>query len=143
MFSKTCEYAIKIMIYLAGKESNGVRIGLDEIADAIKSPRAFTAKILQQLARAQLLDSVRGRSGGFTIPKDKVITLAEIVSAIDGDKVMKGCVLGFKACSEEHPCPVHHKFKSVRDYLAGTLMSTSLDEIKTVLKQEGVFLVSR
>jgi len=143
MFSKTCEYAIKIMIYLAARQENGMRAGLDEIAVAIKSPRAFTAKILQQLARAQLLDSVRGRSGGFMLPTGKTITLAEIVSAIDGDKIMKGCVLGFNECSENHPCPVHHKFKSVRDYLAGTLMSTSLEELKGLLKNEGAFLVSR
>lgn len=142
MFSKTCEYAIKIMIYLAIRREKNNRAGLEEIADAIQSPKAFTAKILQQLARARLLESLRGRTGGFSLPKDRQIKLADIVEALDGDKIMKGCVLGFKTCSEVHPCPVHHKFKSVRDYLAGTLMTTSLEELKGVMEQQGVYLVS-
>jgi Rrf2 family transcriptional regulator, iron-sulfur cluster assembly transcription factor len=32
-------------------------------------------------------------------------------------------------CSEDHPCPVHHKFKAVRDHLTGMLQTTSLKDI--------------
>jgi Rrf2 family iron-sulfur cluster assembly transcriptional regulator len=139
MFSKTCEYAIKMMIFLAAKQE-GVRVGLEEIAQAIDSPKAFTAKILQQLARAGLLDSLRGRTGGFTLPDRHSITLADIVRAIDGDKVMYGCVLGFKACSEARPCPAHFKFKSVRDHLSGTLLTTSIDELRGVVTDKSGYL---
>lgn len=143
MFSKSCEYAIKVMIFIAVRQEAGARIGLDEIAEAIKSPKPFTAKILQQLARAQLLDSVRGRSGGFILATEKQITLGDIVSAIDGEKIITGCVLGFKDCSEVHPCPVHYKFKSVREFLTGTLLKTSMEELKEVMEEQDVYLVSR
>lgn len=143
MFSRTCTYAIKTMIYLASRRGKTAgMVGLQEIAEAIGSPKAFTAKILQQLTKAKLLDSIRGRNGGFAVPEGKVITLADIVSAIDGDELMTGCVLGFKECSAQHPCPVHHKFVSIRDYLSGTLNTTTLTELQQVLENERVFLKS-
>ena len=45
MFSKTCEYALKIMMYLAVHQPENRLVGLKEIAQAIDSPVAFTAKI--------------------------------------------------------------------------------------------------
>ncbi|HUF09173.1 MAG TPA: Rrf2 family transcriptional regulator [Rhodothermales bacterium] len=140
MFSKTCEYAIKIMICVATAPGDGVRMGLDEIAEAVQSPKAFTAKILQQLARAGLLDSARGRNGGFMMPSITPIYLADIVAAVDGSGIMKDCVLGFNECSDEHPCPVHHKMRIVRDHLAVTLKSTSLHELKEVMERRDAYL---
>ena len=129
MFSKACEYALKTMIYLAADPQKEKRVGLREIAGAIDSPEAFTAKILQQLVRAGLLRSVRGPNGGFQLRQNAAITLAEVVSAIDGDSLLKSCVLGLERCSERHPCPVHDKFKAVRDHLAGVLGSTHIDDL--------------
>lgn len=135
MFSKSCIYAIKIMIYLAlQKEGDATYIGVSQVAEAIGSPKAFTAKILQQLSKAGLLDSLRGPNGGFCLPEDKKVSLADIVLEIDGDQLLDGCILGFKECSEERPCPAHFKLKSVRDYLKGALVSTDIEEMKRVIK---------
>ena len=141
MFSKACTYAIKTMIYLASRrDQDAGMVGLQEIAEAIGSPKAFTAKILQQLTRAKLLDSMRGRSGGFELPAGKIISLAEIVRAIDGDALLTGCVLGFEECSMEHPCPMHHKFIGIRDYLSGTLNTTTLAELQQLVAEDRAFL---
>ena len=141
MFSKTCEYAIKIMIYIASRHKDeSIRAGLDDISRAIDSPKPFTAKILQQLSRAELLDSLRGPTGGFLITKNKMITLADIVLAIDGDGLTMGCVLGFKVCEEEHPCPVHFKFKALKETLKFTLSNTSLSDLKDSLTNNDVYL---
>src|SRR5690606_17122287 len=100
MFSKTCEYAIKIMVFIQTLESKGEHIGLKLIAQEIDSPQAFTAKILQRLVRARLLKSVRGPHGGFRINQKRVpIYLKDIVVAIDGDGLFTKCVLGFETCS--------------------------------------------
>ncbi|MEP4092672.1 Rrf2 family transcriptional regulator [Reichenbachiella sp.] len=142
MFSKTCEYAIKIMIYISSrKEEENMRTGLDEIAEAIDSPKAFTAKILQQLAKAGILESVRGRSGGFSLPPKKTIALSDVIVAIDGDKLIKRCVLGFRECSDLTPCPIHHRFKPVRLAMTETFESTSLEELKGIMEENKVFLI--
>jgi Rrf2 family protein len=130
MFSKACKYAINAMIYMATLPEKRERAGLKEISKAINSPEAFTAKILQDLVKNDLLTSVKGPNGGFHLRGDaSKIFLSEIGPSIDGDMIFTGCALGLETCSEEHPCPVHHKFKAVRDHLTGMLMTTSLKDV--------------
>lgn len=130
MFSKACKYAINAMIYLATLPGEQQRAGLKDISKAINSPEAFTAKILQNLVKDELLLSVKGPNGGFMINgKAEMIHLAQVVESIDGNMIFTGCALGLKKCSEEHPCPVHHKFKAIRDHLTGMLVTTNLKDV--------------
>lgn len=136
MFSKACEYGIKATIYIAVQSMQDCRVSLKEIAKEIDSPVAFTAKILQQLARNNIVESVKGPTGGFQIEKKNIdsIKLRRIVSAIDGDSIFRGCGLGFKECNENYPCPIHDKFKKVRDELQQMLEDTSIYELATGLE---------
>jgi Rrf2 family iron-sulfur cluster assembly transcriptional regulator len=142
MFSKTCEYAIRATIYIAEQSSLDKRVGIKDIAKAIDSPEAFIAKILQQLSKDQIIDSTKGPNGGFSIDKKILSTLklSQIVQAIDGDSIYKGCGLGFKECSKKKPCPVHDKFKVVRSELRTMLESTSILELSLKLKKGLTFL---
>ncbi|MES2592829.1 MAG: Rrf2 family transcriptional regulator [Bacteroidota bacterium] len=142
MFSKACEYAIRATLYTAVQSSGEKRVSLKDIAKAIDSPEAFTAKILQQLSRNQIIDSVKGPNGGFSISKEKMseIKLSQIVNAIDGDAIYKGCGLGLKACSEVFPCPVHNKFKQIRTDLKNMLENTSIAELSMSLTDGLSFL---
>jgi len=142
MFSKACEYAIRATIHIAVQSTQGKRVSLKDIAKAIDSPEAFTAKIMQQLSRDAIIDSVKGPSGGFTIDKDNMlkIKLSQIVSSIDGDNIYKGCGLGLKQCSEKHPCPVHDKFKIIREELKNMLENTSVHELSLGLTNGLTFL---
>ncbi len=127
-------------MYLAVHQPEDQLVGLKEIAQAIDSPVAFTAKITQQLVKNKLLLSLRGPTGGFRLRKNKSVTLLEIVVAIDGEGIFKNCVLGLEECSAEHPCPVHDKFKAVRDHLAGILTITTVDEAKESIRLGNSFL---
>lgn len=142
MFSKTCEYGIRATIFIASESYQDKRVGLKTIAKNIDSPEAFTAKILQTLSRENIIQSIKGVGGGFEIPKKKMaqIKLIQIVMALDGDRVFSGCGLGLNQCSEEHPCPVHEKFKSIRSELAFMLENTNLEELALGLKSGNTFL---
>ncbi|MFV7234571.1 RrF2 family transcriptional regulator [Flavobacterium sp. ZB4R12] len=142
MFSKTCEYGIRATIFIASQSYQNTRVGLRDIAKKIDSPEAFTAKILQILSKNNIIHSIKGVGGGFEIPKETLsqIKLAQIVTAIDGDRVFTGCGLGLNQCSEEHPCPVHDKFKSIRNELAAMLENTNLEELALGIKSGDTFL---
>jgi Rrf2 family protein len=133
MFSKACEYGLKAMISISTKSMDGQRTNLKEIAKDIESPEQFTAKILQQLSRNGLIDSVKGAHGGFEIPRDKLrsMKLIDIVRTIDGDKIFTGCGLGLSACDASKPCPIHYKFVAIRNDLTKLLNDTSLEELST------------
>lgn len=142
MFSKACEYGIRASIFIAVNSFEGRRVSPKEIAAEIDSPAAFTAKILQALVRHHVINSVKGAYGGFEIDKASIkdIKLSDIVDAIDGDSIYKGCGLGLKACDEEKPCPVHDKFKVVREELKAMLESTNLETLAFDLKVGDTFL---
>ncbi|MDX1278259.1 Rrf2 family transcriptional regulator [Oceanihabitans sediminis] len=142
MFSKACEYGIRASIFIAKNSYEGRRVSPKEISEEINSPQAFTAKILQALVKNNLINSVKGAYGGFEIEKDKIaaIKLSHIVKAIDGDNIYNGCGLGLETCDENHPCPVHYKFKEIRDGLKEMLESTNLEELALDIKTGIAFL---
>ncbi|MEO9484331.1 MAG: Rrf2 family transcriptional regulator [Ekhidna sp.] len=126
MFSRACEYAIKIMIYISANEKERRRTGLKEVTEAIASPEAFTAKILQQLVKSKLLNSYKGPTGGFELVVGKEIRLLDVVLAIDGSQILDACVLGLEHCSSAQPCPVHEQFLLVKEQLKETLLATDI-----------------
>lgn len=142
MFSKACEYGIRASIFIAKKSNEGRLVSPKEISHEIDSPQAFTAKILQELVRHNIIKSVQGAYGGFEIEKDLISTikLSQIIEAIDGNKAYSGCGLGLKECSEIRPCPLHDKFKSIRNDLKNMLETTSLEELSNGLKNGSSFL---
>lgn len=142
MFSKACEYGIKATLYIARQSQSNERSSLKEIAGAINSPEAFTAKILQQLARNGVINSAKGPNGGFYISAadQEKSKLSHIVTAIDGSGIYNGCGLGLKECNELQPCPVHNKFKIIRDQLKDMLETTSIHELTAGLKEGLTFL---
>lgn len=142
MFSKTCEYGIRATIFIASESYQNKRVGLKDIAKKIDSPEAFTAKILQILSKDNIINSIKGVGGGFEIPREtmKDIKLAQIVNALEGDRVFTGCGLGLTHCSEDHPCPMHEKFKSIRNELAFMLENTNLEELALGIKSGDTFL---
>jgi Rrf2 family protein len=133
MFSKACEYGIRATVYIAQQSQGNSRVSLKDIAQKIDSPEAFTAKILQQLARNNIIDSAKGASGGFEIAPGRMedLKLSDVVLAIDGDSIFKLCALGLKDCSEEYPCPLHHKFKYIKADIRKMLQETSVLEMST------------
>ncbi len=132
MLSKTCEYALRAMIYIAQQSKDGGVINIKEIAANVSSPELFIAKILQQLSRQNFLHSVKGRNGGFYISDQQAAhSLADIITAIDGEKMFKGCGLGLPTCSDANPCPIHDSYKEVRKLFNEIYGNTALSKFRT------------
>ncbi len=131
MFSKACEYSIRATIFIATCTLKGRRTNLKEISEEIESPVAFTAKLLQQLSRHNIVKSVKGVNGGFEIEqlRLKSLKLSEVVDVIDGDEIYTRCGLGLKSCSPDNPCPLHSHFKSIRNDLKQMLESTGIESL--------------
>jgi Rrf2 family protein len=134
MFSKTVEYAIRAVLFVAQKSEHGNKVGIKEISKGIDAPEHFLAKILQDLSRKGLIQSVKGPNGGFYIDEaSKKNTLADIVKSIDGDKLFTGCGLGLNICSEKNPCPLHDEFKVIRKKIGQMLESATVGEFNDEL----------
>lgn len=142
MFSNAAEYAIKASIWIALQSAKGKLVTIDEIVENTDLPKAFTAKVLQTLAREKIISSIKGRHGGFSIPNNdpKAISLYSIVKAIDGDKLLHECVLGLKICSDVKPCPAHSRYVGIKTQLTDFLLNTSLDDLTKGIHEKEFFL---
>lgn len=141
MFSKACEYAIRAVLYIAIKSTNGSRLGLKEIAKEVDSPEPFTAKILQTLSREGIISSSKGPNGGFYLdPKAKPIPLSAIVKAIDGTDTLHTCGIGLKQCSDRFPCPIHDQVKAYKENLRKAMNDKTIQELARELNAGKTFL---
>jgi Rrf2 family protein len=130
IFSKKCEYGLQAILYIATYPL-GEAIPAEKISQALKIPREFVSKILQDLKESGLVGSLKGKAGGFFLGKEpSQIKLIDIVEAIDGLEMFNSCVLGFPECTPDAPCPVHNKWGILRDQAFQMLKAETLDELK-------------
>jgi Rrf2 family protein len=88
---------------------------VDEIARKMCSPKSFLAKILQKLARADIVTSYRGVKGGFRLArKPREITLLDVIEAVQGPIAMNVCALDKKLCRLSNTCTIHPVWVDVR-----------------------------
>ncbi len=127
LYTKSAEYAIQALIYLAENDSDDP-IMVSQVAEAYGIPRQFLAKIAQTLVKQRLLIAIRGRNGGVKLARSaKDIYIHQIVYAIDGaPPEHEQCVIGINECSDVAPCPFHPKWKVIREDIREMLMSENL-----------------
>lgn len=127
MLSDTAEYALRAVLYIADNEG---RIRVDTLAEALGLPRNYLSKTLYALTKAGVLASMRGPRGGFdlAVPADQ-LTLHRIVEPFDTIEARRTCLLGRKECSDAHPCPAHHRWKTVADQIATFFRTTTVDDL--------------
>ena len=132
MFSKSTEYALRATIFIAIKSSEENKVSIQEIAEGIDAPKAFVAKVLQQLTKKEksIIVSMPGRSGGFYITEEqKKKSIYSVIEAMDETNVITDCVLGLPHCSDEHPCSMHKTYKGIKIELLNMFKQRSINDI--------------
>lgn len=143
MFSKSSEYAIRAAIYISAESSLDKKVGITEICEHILAPQHFTAKIMQILTRHDIVSSQKGVNGGYYLNKgQRKIKLIEIISAVDGNPLFAGCVLGLDSCSETEPCPLHQPYRAIRSAIKNMIEKSTIGAMATKLKRGNGFLRS-
>jgi Rrf2 family protein len=113
MITRKTDYAIRCVLHLAESEKDVVMI--NEIAEQRQIPRSFLAKILQTLAHAGIVVSMRGVKGGFKLAKRPGdISLLDIVQVMEGPVAMNVCGADKKKCSLSSTCTVHPVWVDIR-----------------------------
>jgi len=129
ILSRTSQYAVQALIYMATQPEDTPVLNKD-IAAKLNVPAPYLAKILQNLAKGNLLYSFRGRLGGFCLREEGVkMTLMDILLLTEGPAFTQSCLLGLKKCSDETACPVHTKWMPVKEKIIGLLKETTLDKL--------------
>ncbi|MDA2933032.1 Rrf2 family transcriptional regulator [Acidobacteria bacterium AH-259-D05] len=136
IFSRTCEYALQAVLYLASQPPDTPILQRD-ISRALNIPTHFLGKVLQLLSRSGLVISRKGKTGGFLLARaPKNISLHDIVEAIDGTDFLDACILGFPGCGDDSPCPVHSKWKPAKQIILQMLENSSVEALSKELGPE-------
>jgi len=146
MLSNSCRYGLRAVIYLASRYPEKCNIGIKEISGDLKLPTPFLAKILQQLAKHKMLNSVKGPNGGFSLlKKPESITILDIVKIIDGETLFKNCLIHDGSCSEvkksRKACPVHDDYSKIRANISKLFRNRTIAElVKTANSSKKIFI---
>lgn len=145
MISNTCKYGIRAVIYITVNSSGDEKIGIKKISEDLDLPGPFLGKIMQNLAKNKMLNSVKGPHGGFCLAKDPDdISLYDIVSIIDGTDVFHECLIGLKICENdpgyEKYCPFMEKSHLVRDSLIKIFKEQTIGEFAKKIKSSDKIL---
>jgi Rrf2 family protein len=128
VYSKTCEYAIRALIYFADHPEASSATVKDVSKDS-GVPAAYVAKIFQCLAKSRILGSQRGPTGGYSllIPVDR-LTLLKIVQSLDdlSKSPFSNCVMGYDKCNDKNPCPLHPIWVKAKDQMLEKLRSSTV-----------------
>jgi Rrf2 family protein len=136
MLSNTSKYAIRAVIYLALYASGDKKIGIKEIAKKLDMPTPFLGKILQTLARHQILDSTKGPHGGFWLKREAMdISLMEIIEIIEGSEIFDACVIRTTKCSYNEPCSMHDKMAPLRREMKSLFLTESIADLVSEFRQ--------
>ena len=134
LLSRSAEYAIRALTYVHLHRSGAWALSR-EIAGALGIPAPFLAKILRTLAEAGLLESQRGRGGGYRLACDpRRTTLWAIVDPFDRLGAPRICILGQRICSDETACPLHRMWKRSHGAFLRGLETTRLSDVEPSLE---------
>lgn len=137
LFTKATEYALFSVIYLAkSKEAKDV----ESISQQLKISKSFLAKILQKLAKDDILVSHKGINGGFHFVRDPAtLRINEIIQSVE-----KKATNVFECASLDHPCShrieglckVWKIFSTLQKEVDNFLNNLTLEDILNMKEEE-------
>lgn len=129
MISKTCQYAVRALVYIANQRTDEY-ISIKEIAEDNDLSYFFLGKIMNTLSQKAIVATFRGPRGGVKLARPaEDISLFDIVQAIDGPDFQNFCFIGLPQCDEEHSCPVHEWWSGIREEYVKMLSGRTLKNI--------------
>ncbi len=139
MLSQKTRYALKALVLLAESEKDNKRpVLISDLAKQGNMPRKFLEAILLELKKHGILQSKKGKGGGYLLGKDaEEIKFGAVIRILEGPLALLPCVsrTAYKKCGEcgdEETCGIRVLFKEVRDRTAEILDNTSLAKVHAV-----------
>lgn len=131
MFTKTSEYALRAMIWIA-QQGPGATVPGPKLAESTGVPRKYLSAIMGTLVRGGLLEATPGRNGGFSLARAaNQIRLVDVTSPFEPvlSRKRSMCPFGNQECSDEAPCGAHHRWKRIKSAYLVFLENTTLRDV--------------
>jgi FeS assembly SUF system regulator len=129
--SKLTDYASVVMTVLAEAYAGGEVLSAQALAEAARLELPTASKLLKQLAQARLVESFRGVNGGYRLARaPSMISLADILVAMEGPLGMTECSAQEGLCGLEPDCGVRGNWRRVSEVIETALRQMSLADMR-------------
>jgi Rrf2 family transcriptional regulator, iron-sulfur cluster assembly transcription factor len=129
ILNKTTEYALTVLGYMA--VSREEIFSAELLHEKLEIPRRYLRRLLTDLSKLGLIQSAKGRKGGFVFAKPlEEITLAYVIKTVEGSEIMGNCILGHHSCLAGEPCVMHESWMEAKSKMLDTLSNTTLLDLK-------------
>jgi FeS assembly SUF system regulator len=127
--SRLTDYAFILLTELSQAEEDV--ISGSSLADRTPLPLPTVRKVLKTLAQADVLESHQGAHGGYGLarPADEV-SVADIVSAMEGSISVTLCCDDDEECEIEGVCPTSESWKIINEAIQTRLESLTLTDVQ-------------
>ena len=128
------KYGLRALLYLARQENQGPVL-ISELAAKENIPKKFLELILLDLKNHGILQSKKGKGGGYSLSRrPEAIKLGRVIRVLDGPLAPLPCAsqtayVPCDECEDEKTCGIRLVMKDVRDAMANILDSTSLADV--------------
>ena len=127
---RNTDYGLRMITFLAKHATNAEVVPASRLASENKIPYELGRKLLQELCKAKLLESVRGPDGGFTLAKKpSEISVLEIINALQGEIYMNKCLTDKHACECASACQIKDALGIIQQHLNDQLKELTLEQI--------------
>lgn len=127
MITQGAEYALRAIVCMASHP--GDRMSTARLAVETKVPQGYLSKILQALARAELVASLPGRAGGFQLQRlPAEISLLDVVNSVEPIRRIQTCPLDLKS-HQSALCPLHRRLDQAAAAVEQAFADTTIEEI--------------
>jgi Rrf2 family protein len=128
--TRAADYAVRVMIHLAGLPA-GTRVSRAELVQATDAPESFLAKVLQALARAEMISSRRGLDGGFELVAEReTTTVLQVVEALEGPVQLNQCLTA-TGCGRMSWCAAHLVWAQAQEAMVQVLRGATIADLAT------------
>jgi len=130
MLSKKVEYGLMALLHMDATPSDLVASSKD-IAEQCGLPVDLMGKVMQSLARANMIDAVHGAKGGYRLVRDlNSISLGDVIEAIEGPVHLVRCQHDADDCHQFSTCMVRDPINQLRSQLQDFLQNISLGQFR-------------
>jgi FeS assembly SUF system regulator len=127
--SRKADYALIALKHLAQYGRNDA-LSANDIADSYGISAPLLAKVLQRLAKKELVQARHGSSGGYTLARDPaVVTALEVIQAIDGPLTITSCSTRRGDCDHVTNCTVREPLRRINDTILTALNEVTLSQM--------------
>jgi Rrf2 family protein len=128
LLNRDTDYAVKALLYITQK--NPERISVSALVKALDIPKPFLRKTLQTLNREGVLNSFKGKGGGFVlaVPPEEIL-LTRLIDIFQKPVKLTECIFKEKICSDVRTCPLKKRIDTIEQHVISELESITIESL--------------